>query len=182
MSSNQIKSFSFNFFQRNAPKNGPFSSDAWNDSMKELATDLANLTKEWNDKVVPMTAALPYGEKDTNIDALKYGIDGENVWVNSEALSTDTDNRFYNLAADRPYTIAEALRNIYTYADGLASLGPRTADLDMGGYNMTNAAGIQASRDIEVTDSSYGLVLRSSTGERWRITIDTSGQIIATLL
>lgn len=182
MASNQIKDFSFNFFQRTAPHNGPFSSDAWNDSMKELATDLATLTKEWNDKLVETMAALPYGEKDTNIDAIKNGIDGENIWFNHNALATDTDNRFYNLAADRPYTISESIRNVYTYVDGLASLGPRTADLDMGGYSLTNGAGASFSRDIEVTDHNYGVVLRASNGQRWRLTIDTSGQIIVTLL
>lgn len=182
MASNQVTSFSFNFVNRNAPKNGPFDSDAWNDSMTELATDLANITKEWNDKIVPLLDSLPYGYETTTIDAIANGLDGENLWVNHNALATDTDNRFYNLASDRPYTVAEALRNLYTYVDGLASLGPRTANLDMGGYSITNGTSATFSQDVEITDHNYGIILRSSGGERWRLTIDTSGQFIVTLL
>lgn len=150
--------------------------------MTELATDFANLTKEWNDKIVPLLESLPVGAESTSIDAIANGIDGENIWVNYRATSTDTDNRFYNLAGSRPYTLAEALRNLYTYVDGLSSLGPRTANIDMGGYSITNANSAIFSHDIEVTDHNYGLVLKSSGGERWRLTVDTSGQLIVTLL
>lgn len=177
-----MNNLSFNYVYRASPKNGPFSSDAWNDSMTELATDLANLTKEWNDKIVPLLDALPYGYESTSIDAFANGLDGENLWVNHEALSTDTDNRFYNLSASRPYTIAEALRNLYTYIDGLASLGPRTANLDMGGYSITNGSAATFSRDVEVTDLNYGIVLKSPDGSRWRLSVGNTGTITATLL
>jgi hypothetical protein len=41
---------------------------------------------------------------------------------------------------------------------------------------------IKINRDIEVTDSSSGLILQDINGNRWKITINTSGTIVTTNL
>jgi len=102
---------------RNAPSNGPTSSDAWNDSFTELATDLANISVEWNNKVTPILLGLPYGSASTTIDAYKNGLDAKNMWVDQNASNTDDDLTYYHSANNRPVTVYEAFVDVYEYVN-----------------------------------------------------------------
>lgn len=117
MASDTLKNMNFTLTVRSAPRSGPTSSNAWNDSFNELSTDLSNLSLEWNNKIVPIVAGLPYGNKDTTVDAFTNGLDANNMWVDQNVVSTDTDLTFYNSTKNRPTTVKEALENLYQYVD-----------------------------------------------------------------
>jgi hypothetical protein len=119
--SSQIKNFNLTFTFRVAPSNGPASSTAWNDTLNELAVDFANVSSEWNAKIVPIFAALPYGSKDAEIDTVSNGLDGKNIWVDQLVTSASSDKTYFDITKDRPATIYEALNKLYQHADSQIS-------------------------------------------------------------
>jgi len=253
---NELKRFDPNFTKRTAPKNGPFSSDKWNDTMEELAIDLATLSAEWNNYLLSLANSLPRGTKDTGVNAFVNGIDGDNLWVDGAATASDFDTTFYNSALDRPYTIKESIENARlfvqqqvdllrsdfientaglstaqksaiglnifdtSYASSDDSLDGMTANNELnlsqlaedlygnglytldkdGSGNLTNPVSTMVGalltlhggtwssdasvdhvldHDVEVTDSTKGIILKSPDGTRWRITVDNAGAISA---
>lgn len=117
MSNDQLKSLNFTFTMRPAPRNGPTSSDAWNDSLTELASDLSSLALEWNNKLTSIIEGLPNGSKDSNINVFIHGLDGKNLWVDLALTSSSEDLTFFSTTKNRPYTVEEAFRNLYGYVD-----------------------------------------------------------------
>lgn len=113
MANNSLKNLNFTFSYRAAPKQGPTSSYKWNDSFKEIAIDLASLSKEWNNKLIKVLGALPYGEYDTGIDALTLGLDGKNLWVDHTLTSSSEDLTYYDSTNTRPKTVQEALDDLH---------------------------------------------------------------------
>jgi hypothetical protein len=116
MASNKLSNFNFSLIKRVAPLNGPFSSNAWNDSMDELVVDLSTLALEWNNKIVTVLNTLPNGSIDVAIDAFDNGLDGKNIWADAGATSLSSDH-FWNSVESRPYTVVEILEKLYTYID-----------------------------------------------------------------
>jgi hypothetical protein len=47
---------------------------------------------------------------------------------------------------------------------------------------LSSQGNLTASGDIEATDSTKGVILKSPNGTRWRIIIDDSGELTATAL
>ena len=130
MASNKLSDFNFSLVKRVAPLNGPFSSNAWNDSMDELVVDLSNLALEWNNKVITVLNALPDGSIKSSIDAFANGLDGKNEWADAGA----TSGHLWNSTESRPYTVAEVLENLYTYIDAkFAQLEAEIAAYSFGG-------------------------------------------------
>lgn len=115
MASNRLDNLNISFVRRSAPKSGPTSANAWNDTFNELSNDLTNITYQWNKRLVPVLNGLPYGNKDSSINAFHNGLDGKNLWLNQNATSTDADTTFYNSTKGRPVTVYEAFQNVYTY-------------------------------------------------------------------
>lgn len=113
----KLKNLNLTFVSRSAPNNGPSSSDAWNDTFFELATDLANISREWNNKLIVAFDALPKGELDSSVNVFVNGIDGKNIWVDAQIDSGDNDLTFFNSTKNRPVTIEEAFQDIYQYVD-----------------------------------------------------------------
>lgn len=114
---NKLDSLNFTFVARSAPLNGPRASDAWNDSFTELATDLATITREWNNKLVSLMSTIPYGNLDSSVNAYVNGLDGRTLWVDSSVSSASRDKTFYVTNKSRPATIQEALETLYTYVN-----------------------------------------------------------------
>jgi hypothetical protein len=112
---NKLNNLNFTLIARSAPNSGPTSSDAWNDSFFELATDLSSIANEWNNKLVPVFDTLPKGELDTAVNVFQSGLDGKTVWVDSAVVSSDTDLTFFNTARQRPATIKEAFLDLYQH-------------------------------------------------------------------
>lgn len=114
MADYSLKNLNFSFVARAAPRQGPSSSNNWNDSMNEIAADLAYLVQQWNNRLIPAFAAVPRGEEDSSINAMILGLDGKNLWVDSTVTATSTDTTYYDSANTRPVTIKEALDDINT--------------------------------------------------------------------
>ncbi len=149
-----FNSLYFTFTKRPAAYNGPRSSEAWNDSIDEIATDQANLVLEWNNKLVPLLTALPNGSYNTSMNAFVNGLDGKNIWVNVNA-SSDTITRYYNSTNGRPYTIYEAFENTYQYID-------------------TQVSDLQQSISNAINEN---IIISDTNGNQWKLQVDTSGNL-----
>jgi len=96
------------------------------------------------------------------------------------------------LAGDAHFTFNPATDALHVHAiagdatDGL--LLESESGVDIGIMGMANTANAtwygqhNHSRDVEITDNTYGIILKSPDSTRWRITISNSGELIATSL
>lgn len=116
-SENKVKSLNILTVRQPAPRRGPSSADNYNDFISSVVRDLTELSRQWNQGIVPLVSSLPRGVEDSNIDAIANGLDGYNIYVNADSLST---SRYYNTSQSRPNTIKEALDNIYVYIQSVA--------------------------------------------------------------
>ena len=107
----KIDTLYISFTDRNARRRGPTSSEAWNDIHDELASDLAGLYDQWNNRLKPLSSTLPDGTVDTNIDAFTNGLDGQTLYTKSDATTDDTD--YYNTSYVRPKTVYEQFQDVY---------------------------------------------------------------------
>lgn len=98
--------------KRVATKRGPTSSDQWNDSWGEAQNDLSAISKQWNDKLIPLFSTLPDGTGD--LDAFVDGLDGRHLYVDSAAVSNVADNTYYNTIKLRPRTVKEQFGDVYS--------------------------------------------------------------------
>ena len=117
MSSNKISNFNFTLIKRVQPKNGPSSSNAWNDSMDELLVDLSNIASQWNNQVKTVLNTLPDGSLSTAIDAFANGLDGTSMWANASASSDLVNTWLYDSVNSRHLTVQEALVYLKAYID-----------------------------------------------------------------
>lgn len=115
MATDSINTLNYTFVRRPAPKSGPSSSDAWNDSFTELANDLATTSFEWNNKLVPVFDGLPDGTLDTSVNVFRTGLDGQTIWVDQNVVSTDDDLTYFDQVRNRPTTIYESFQDVYTH-------------------------------------------------------------------
>lgn len=115
----KIDTLYISFVDRNARYRGPTSSADWNDMHDELATDLASIYDQWNNRLKPLTNTLPDGTVDSNIDAFTNGLDGQTLYTKSDATVDDTD--YYNTSYVRPNTVYEQFQDVYDNLDTLES-------------------------------------------------------------
>lgn len=87
---------------RKAPKNGSASSQDYNDSMREILSDLSALTLFINNNLVPLLNKLPSTASD--------GLQGSTMYASVDATSSQL---FYNQETGTPLTVAEVLQKIY---------------------------------------------------------------------
>lgn len=109
MSINQL---SLSLIKRNVAYRGPRTSDSWNDTIDEIATDLAAITSEWNSKLHPLLAAVPDGTDDVNVDAFLNGLDGTQLYTDSNATSTSDNGELWSTTYSRPLTVKETIDSI----------------------------------------------------------------------
>lgn len=114
MSNEELKRMAFTFNVRSAARSGPTSSDKWNDTIDEIASDLAALQYQWNSRLVGIVGGLPNGSYTTAINAFTLGLDGKNCWVDQNVTSTSSETTYYDAGNDRPYTIKESLDVLHT--------------------------------------------------------------------
>lgn len=100
------------FQKRTARKRGPTSSDQMNDMVDELAHDLSEFNTQWNQRLVPLTSAIPNGDDDADIDAWANGLDGGNLYVDQNATAS-VNSTYYNSPSTRPNTVLEQFDSIY---------------------------------------------------------------------
>jgi len=139
---------------RSAPRTGPTSSDSWNDSAEEIANDLSSLTLEWNNKLAPIILGLPNGVDDTSIDAFANGLDGNNLWVDKDVVSTSDDLSYYDSTNARPVTVKEAFDDVYTsLTTQIAQVLEDVAEL---------ASGLTAAEKTAIGDNIFDATIDSS--------------------
>ena len=109
----RIESLNVSFVVRNMTASGPTSSDKMNDLIEELGHDLVVLQDQWDNRLLPLTISLPYGESDPTVDAFTNGLDGKNLYVDQSADST-SNPLYFNSTSNRPNTVYEQLENIYS--------------------------------------------------------------------
>jgi hypothetical protein len=154
LATNKLSNLSLSFVRRTAPRSGPTSSNAWNDSFAELSSDSAKIVYEWNNKLVPVFEGLPDGTVETTINVYKNGLDAKNLWVDQEVTSISADLLFYNLNQARPYTVEEALRNLYTYTDTQIEEAVDAAEI--------NSGALTVGQKTAIGDHIFNSVLTSS--------------------
>lgn len=115
--SSGLKSLNLTFTRRPLARRGILSADQWNNSIDELATDAAYLTKQWNNILLPLVSAIPEGDEDSSIDAFVNGLDGRTLWVDSSVSSSSDDQTYYDSTNVRPVTVKEALDDVYEQID-----------------------------------------------------------------
>ena len=107
-----INQLSLSLIKRNVAYRGPRTSDSWNDTIDEIATDLAAITSEWNSKLHPLLAAVPDGTDDVNVDAFLNGLDGTQLYTDSNATSTSDNGELWSTTYSRPLTVKETIDSI----------------------------------------------------------------------
>jgi hypothetical protein len=87
--------------------------------MEELAVDLADFGARWNTDLYPLLNSLPRGSDETRWsgatnmpDPLVDGLDGDNIFVDNAASTTQDDGLFWNTTELRPKTVRESSRDI----------------------------------------------------------------------
>jgi hypothetical protein len=113
----KIGTLNISFTDRNARRRGPTSSEAWNDIFDEIGIDFAGLYDQWNNRLKTLTNTLPDGTVDSSIDAFVNGLDGQTLYVKSDAEVSDTT--YYNSSNSRPKTVYEQFAALYTYVDDI---------------------------------------------------------------
>jgi len=107
-----INQLALSLIKRNVAYRGPRTSDSWNDTIDEIATDLAAITSEWNSKLHPLLAAVPDGTDDVNVDAFLNGLDGTQLYTDSNATSTSDNGELWSTTYSRPLTVKETIDSI----------------------------------------------------------------------
>lgn len=104
MNTLELKNLEVTAQNRSAGKNGAPSSRDFNDTMREILSDLATTVKYMNDEILPVLRALP--------ETASEGLTGETLLVKSGASGI-----FKNVTENRSFTVAEMFSNVYALAD-----------------------------------------------------------------
>ena len=119
--------------KRNAIRNGPITSNLWNDTTDEIIRDLGQIRSEWNNKLIPAFSTIPDGTDDLEVDAFKFGLAGDHIYVDAEATASTDLGLFYNVAQARPRTIKEGLVTLSNnITDAIAELQASITDASTG--------------------------------------------------
>lgn len=91
------------------------------------------------------------------------------LWVNSD-LYIGTDLK----------ALSANWQSTYTTVQSNSSTWNQTAYLPLSGGSLTGA--VSTNQDIEITDFSKGIILRSPSNLRYRVTVNDAGELITTLV
>lgn len=110
--------------------------------------------------------------------ATRLEVDGNKLYISTETIANDNlypgTNISYNLGTSSAYWL-----NTYTqklYLNSTAYLDGSTA----GRIAVTGV--LYSNTDVEITDSTKGVILKSPNGTRWRVTIDNTGALNSTAI
>lgn len=161
-----INQLSLSLIKRNVPYRGPRTSDSWNDTIDEIASDLAAITSEWNNKLHPLLASIPDGTDDVNVDAFLNGLDGKQLYTDQNATDTSDNGELWSTAYSRPLTIKETIDSmkdeIESNYNDLATLVSDTAGILT--HDQKRAIGLEIF-DEDYTFTGISLLTRSQTNE-----------------
>jgi hypothetical protein len=114
--SDKLEQIQILFQKRNARKRGPTSSAQYNDTIEEIAHDLAAFHDQWNNRLVPLVASLSSGTEGSPgsyVDAFTDGLDGTTLFVDSTSSVTE-NSKYFSTPASRPRTVIEQFQDVYT--------------------------------------------------------------------
>lgn len=112
MANNKLSNLSITFIKRNARLRGPTSSEMINDSLDEISHDFNEISTGWNNSLMPLFATLPDGSIDTDVNAFSNGLNGKNLFVDSNATALNNNN-YFNATKVRPRTVFEQFEAVY---------------------------------------------------------------------
>lgn len=105
---------------RRAPRSGPNTSAAWNDTIEELTNDLAALMDFANNVAIPIFNGLGRAGTYTDVNPVGNGLDGTTMMTNKDSANSTTPY-FYDTAKARPKTVFETATQITNDLDTLFS-------------------------------------------------------------
>lgn len=88
---------------RTAPLNGSPSSEDYNDSCREMLTDIVSLCSYINDSILPLINAIDNSALST---LPPIGIEGSTIYTDTN----DTGQLFYDASSQKPIVIADSFR------------------------------------------------------------------------
>jgi hypothetical protein len=103
--------------KRNQRFRGPGLSAQQNDMQDELIRDITEIQFQHNNFMVPLLGTLPDGSDDSTVDAFRNGLDGQTLYVHSDAVNSAALTRYYNNVQGRPNTAFEQFQDVYNYVD-----------------------------------------------------------------
>ncbi len=195
-----------NFVRRAIPRRGPFSTESYNAAMEELAVDLADFGARWNTDLYPMLNGLPRGTDETRWtpttpantpNPLVDGLDGDNMFVDNAASTTQDDGLFWSTTENRPKTIRESSRDIDDrVTDIYSELSESLLDVSNGlSSDQWNRLGMWVKDGTASLESSVSYKARTgwtnmttlmadmyNTGSSYLGTLETSGFTIQNML
>jgi hypothetical protein len=118
MAQSRLQQLNISFTPRRAIRRGPTSSNDWNDNFDEISNDFTDLYYEWNSFLHPLLLTVPDGTDDSSVNAFSNGLDGANLYANSDASATSNAN-YYDSINARPYTVFEQFEEVYTYMENV---------------------------------------------------------------
>ena len=107
-----LKKISLSLVKRNAPYRGPRSSDSWNDTVDEVANDLASIVSEWNSNLQPLLDTIPDGTLDVSVDAFTNGLDGSALFTDHDATNVTDNGYYWDTPNSRPMTVKESISQL----------------------------------------------------------------------
>jgi hypothetical protein len=101
---------------------------------------------------------------------------GSSIQVGEQQiLVTSIQPNFFGIVYNQDYSPYYTNNSLITYGDLTAA----TSNLSL---SAVTAVGNTTTDDIEITDSTKGIILRSPDNTRWRVTVDNSGSLITTIV
>jgi len=126
MSNNKIEKLSVATSYKPIRKYGPVISEDIYNSLYEVIHDFQGIRLQWNNIIYPIISTLAGQpevdrkyENETEINPVKNGLDGAQLYVDRLTTNTKDNGRFWNtdVSPNRPNTIYEQFLNVYKYVN-----------------------------------------------------------------
>jgi hypothetical protein len=159
------------YVKRPIPERGSLDQKGYNAGVDEVAVDLRNISRAWNEEFYPLAISLPQGSRETRwdlnetIDPWLNGLDGSQIFVENHATVTSDNGWYWSSIDSRPLTIKEGFTALWT------RLGEIYTELWTAINNISVTGGAGATSlddltDVTIVGPAAGEVL-SWDGSQW---------------
>lgn len=144
---------------------GAFNSKDYNTTLETMAATLTSIAQQWNAYLQPLLGSLPTGgfavpaeSRTTDINPFINGLDGTQLYLDSSALSSSDEGRYYSTDLARPLTVKEVTEALYLkISDEIASIDAILSQID-------TATGLTAAQKERIGDNIFDTTLTSLSG------------------